>query len=225
MTGVLRVTFPQAQQRLEEGPGPCLDCDLEPEVASDANHNADNERVKHQYLLYLKEARRLSESSIDTAMAAIARFEAYTRHRDFRRFHIRQAVAFKRKLSEAVSVRTGERLSSSTVLATLNALRAFFEWLAMQPGYRSRITHPDADYFALSERETRIAKTTLERPVPTVEQILPCPAPRAVRNRDPGAQSGLDRLHPSHRRPRWRDRYDEAQARRHRTVQDRAGCP
>jgi hypothetical protein len=37
MTGVLRVTFPQAQQRLEEGPGPCLDCDLEPEVASDAN--------------------------------------------------------------------------------------------------------------------------------------------------------------------------------------------
>jgi integrase len=135
-------------------------------------HSADNERVKHRYLLYLKEARRLSESSIDTAMAAIARFEAYTKHRDFRRFHIKQAVAFKRSLSEAVSARTGERLSSSTVLATLNALRAFFEWLAMQPGYRSRIAHPDAHYFALSERETRIAKTTLERPVPTVEQIL-----------------------------------------------------
>jgi integrase len=122
--------------------------------------------------LYLKEARRLSESSIDAAMAAIAKFEAYTRHRDFRRFHIRQAVAFKRNLSEAVSARTGERLSSSTVLAILNALRAFFEWLAMQPGYRSRIAHSDADYFALSERETRIAKTTLERPVPTIEQIL-----------------------------------------------------
>ena len=137
-----------------------------------SKHNADNERVKHQYLMYLKEAKRLSESSIDTAMAAIGRFEAYSGHREFKKFHIHQAVAFKRKLSEEVSPRTGERLSSATILATLNALRAFFQWLAMQPGYRSRITHPDADYFALSERETRIARTTLERPVPTIEQIL-----------------------------------------------------
>ena len=30
----------------------------------------------------------------------------------------------------------------------------------------------DADYFALSEKESRIAKATFERPVPTLEQIL-----------------------------------------------------
>jgi hypothetical protein len=40
---------------------------------------------------------------------------------------------------------------------TLNALRAFFLWLAGRPGYRSRISYSDADYFRLSEKDTRIA--------------------------------------------------------------------
>jgi integrase len=134
-------------------------------------HHPDNERVKRAYLIYLKEARRLSEHSVDAAAAALSKFEAYTRYRDFKRFHIEQAMGFKRKLATQVNQRTGEPLSSSTVLATLNALRAFFHWLAGQPGYRSRLTHADADYFALSEHDTRIAKATHDRPVPTIEQI------------------------------------------------------
>jgi hypothetical protein len=35
--GDLDVQRTQAQQRIEESPGPCLDCDFEPEVASDVN--------------------------------------------------------------------------------------------------------------------------------------------------------------------------------------------
>ena len=62
-------------------------------------------------------------------------------------------------------------MSKVTVLQTLNALRAFFLWLAGQPGYRSRISYSDADYFRLSEKDTRIAKATRELPVPTLEQI------------------------------------------------------
>ena len=134
-------------------------------------HNPDNERVRRAYLVYLKEARRLSEHSIDAAAAALSRFEEYTKYRDFKRFHIQQAVGFKRKLATQVSERTGEPLSSSTQLAILNALRAFFHWLAGQPGYRSRLTHADAEYFSLPEHDTRIAKMARERPVPTLEQI------------------------------------------------------
>jgi integrase len=135
-------------------------------------HNPENERIKRSYFVYLKEARRLSEHSIDAAAAALSKFEEYTKFRDFKRFHIRQAVGFKRKLADQVSQRTGERLSSSTLFANLNALRAFFHWLTGQPGFRSYLTYADADYFALSEKESRIAKTTVERPVPTLEQIL-----------------------------------------------------
>jgi site-specific recombinase XerD len=53
----------------------------------------------------------------------------------------------------------------------LTALRAFFLWLAEQPGYRSRIRFSDADYFRLSEKDARVAKATMPRPVPTPEQI------------------------------------------------------
>ena len=115
-------------------------------------HHPENERTKRAYLIYLKEARRLGEHSIDAAAAALAKFEAYTKYRDFKKFHIEQAIAFKRQLSEEISRRTGERLSKATIFATLNALRAFFQWLAMQPGYRSRLTPADADYFSLSEK-------------------------------------------------------------------------
>ena len=135
-------------------------------------HNPDNERIKHRYLHYLREAKRLSEHSVDAAAAALSKFEVYTGSRDYKRFHIQQAIAFKRRLSEEVSCRTGERLSGATILSTLNALRAFFQWLAMQPGYKSRISYADAEYFTLPERETRSAKITLERPVPSIEQIL-----------------------------------------------------
>ena len=152
-------------------------------------HSPENERIKRAYFVYLKEARRLSEHSIDAAAATLSKFEEYTKYRDFKRFRIQQAVGFKRKLADQVSQRTGEKLSSSTLFANLNALRAFFHWLAGQQGYRSHLTYADADYFALSEKESRVAKATLERRVPSLEQILhvvrmmPCESDIELRNR------------------------------------------
>jgi integrase len=134
-------------------------------------HNPENERIKRAYFFYLKEARRLGEHSVDCAAAALAKFEEYTKFRDFKRFHIQQAIGFKRMLSDQISPRTGERLSRGTVFSTLNALRGFFLWLATQPGYRSHLTPADAEYFSLSDKEARIAKAALDRPVPTIEQI------------------------------------------------------
>src|SRR5580692_3980710 len=130
-------------------------------------HNAENERVKREYLTYLKAAKGLSEASLDTVVKAIHRFEVSTKFRSLRKFHIEQAVAFRRQLSETDSSETGKPLSKATVLQTLNALRAFFLWLAGQPGYRSRISYSDPDYFRLSEKDTRIAKAGRERPVLT----------------------------------------------------------
>jgi integrase/recombinase XerD len=136
------------------------------------NHNPENERIKRAYFFYLKEARRLSEHSIDAAAAALSRFEAYTKYRDFKRFHAQQAIAFKRKLAEQVSQRTGEPLSKRTLFTTLNTLRGFFHWLAGQPGYRSHLNYSDSDYFNLSEKEARIAKASPEKRVSSIEQIL-----------------------------------------------------
>jgi integrase len=134
-------------------------------------HNAENERVKRRYFIYLKEAKRYGDASLDGVAKALHRFESYTRFKDFKVFRTEQAVAFKRHLAEQNNVRTGERLSKATLYATLTALRNFYHWLAGQPGYRSRLSYADADYFNLSEKDTRIAKAHREQHVPTIEQI------------------------------------------------------
>ena len=134
-------------------------------------HNAENERIKRRYFAYLKEARRYSEASVDAAAKALNRFECFTRFRSFKSFHIEQAVAFKRALAEQVSRRTGDRLSKATLYSTLKALHSFFSWLAGQPGFRSRLSYSDAEYFNLSKKDVRVATAHRETAFPSLEQI------------------------------------------------------
>jgi integrase len=135
------------------------------------SYNAVNERMKRQYFGYLAEAQGYSEQSIDAVAKAISRFEAYTRYKDFKAFHIEQAKAFKRDLADQRGHRTGEPLSKATLYATLTVLKRFFVWLAGQPGYKSRISYSDAEYFNLSAKETRIAKAGRTPRIATLEQI------------------------------------------------------
>jgi integrase len=134
-------------------------------------HNPENERIKRKYFAYLKEAKRHSEPTVDAAAKALSRFEEYTRYRSFKAFHFEQAVAFKRHLAEQTGQRSGEKLSKATLHATLTQLKHFFFWLAGQPGYKARFQYSDADYFNLSEKDTRIATAQRERKAPTLEQV------------------------------------------------------
>lgn len=134
-------------------------------------HNANNERIKRRYFTYLKEAMRYSEASVDAVAKALSRFEADTKYRDFKAFHFKQAVAFKKHLADQVNSKTGKKLSKSTLNATLVQLKKFFHWLAGQPGYKSRLQYSDADYFNMSEKDVRIATARRETVGPTLEQI------------------------------------------------------
>jgi integrase len=55
--------------------------------------------------------------------------------------------------------------------ATLNQLKQFFQWLSRETGYKSRIQYSDAEYFNLSEKDTRIATAKREQRSPTLQQI------------------------------------------------------
>ena len=151
-------------------------------------HNADNERIKRRYFAYLKEAKRHSEPTVDAVAKALARFEADTRHRDFRAFHFEQAIAFKKHLAEQKGQRSGEKLSKATLNATLAHVKRFFHWLAGQPGYKSRLQYSDADYFNLSEKDVRVATARREQVGPTVERvkhvIAMMPATTAIERRN-----------------------------------------
>lgn len=152
------------------------------------NHNPNNERIKRAYFTYLKEAKRHSEATVDAVAKALDRFESYNKRRDFKAFHYQQAVAFKNHLSEQKGQQSGEKLSKATLNATLANLKRFFQWLAGQPGYKSRFQYSDADYFNLSDKDTRIATARREQTYPTVEQarhvIVTMPAETEIDRRN-----------------------------------------
>ncbi len=153
-----------------------------------AKHNPANERIKRDYFRLLKEAKGYDEASIDSVAQSIARFETYTRHRAFDRFHIEQAIGFKRWFAEQRNARTGKPLAQSTMKSTMRALREFSLWLSGQPGFRSRISFGDTAYFRMSEKEGRAAVASREVHVPSLELIeavlLRMPADTALERRD-----------------------------------------
>ncbi|MFN4183662.1 MAG: tyrosine recombinase XerC [Hyphomonas sp.] len=136
-----------------------------------AKVNPKNERLKHAYAAYLQEAKRMTAASADDALAAIAAFEASTGAKDFSRFHIEQAKRFKRLQGEAINRRTGKPVSKATVQSRLMAVKAFFIWLAGQPGFRSRISYSDCDYFNPTANDARIASYRRDVAGPSLDQI------------------------------------------------------
>lgn len=152
-----------------------------------ARRNSDNLRIKRRFLEWLRHARGLSEQSLDKSAAAIDRWLDYIDGADLRRFHTEKAVAFKRHLERGTSSQ-GRPLSDSSRDGILRDLRAFFFWLADQPGYRSRIRHADAQWFTPDRRSARASHQGQWRPHPSPEQmravILRMPCGTVIERRD-----------------------------------------
>ena len=135
-----------------------------------SNHNPTNERVKRRYFDFLKDANGYSEASVDAVASALARFDRFTRHRDFKNFHVEQAIAFKKYLAEPKDGR-GKSLSKATRYAVQMHLKRFFQWLSREAGYKSRMSYSDASYFNLTDGDARVAGARREHPGPTLEQV------------------------------------------------------
>ena len=135
------------------------------------NHHPENDRIKHKYATWLKDARRQSDGSIDAVLKALARFEEYTKYKDFKTFRHEQASGFKKQLSEQKSKLRDINLSKSTLHSTFGHLKSFFEWLSREQGYKSHIRFADAEYFNTSSKDRQVATARREKKYPTLEQI------------------------------------------------------
>jgi len=151
--------------------------------------NAANERLKHRYVAYLRGGRQLGEHSIDQILAALNRFEEYTRRKSYTEFRTEQASGFKKYLASLSTQAGDRRLSKATITTTLHAMRDFVRWLSEQKGFRNRLVRTDADYFRPSRRDEAIARASRPMLVPTIEQIrtmlaaMPATSPVERRNR------------------------------------------
>lgn len=134
--------------------------------------NPENERVKREYLIWLKEALGRSEATLDIAAAAIDRFQGHTRGRDFKKFRPEQAASFKAHLAGEISSTTGKPLSKATLYGTLKAIQAFFEWLSREPGYRQAVRISDVAYFTMNANDAKAATAAREQAYPSLKQVL-----------------------------------------------------
>jgi hypothetical protein len=152
-------------------------------------YHPENERIKRAYFNFLKEAKGMSEASIDAAAKAIARFESYTRWKSFKVFHVDQAAAFKRHLAAQIGQRSGEPLSKATLRQTLAALKAFVEWLSGELSYKVRIAYSDAAYFSRNRaiQDARQLRTKFSKSFPIyfcgASTIHFFPRPKSLKDR------------------------------------------
>jgi integrase len=136
-----------------------------------SKRTSDNLRIKRKYLVWLREAKGLSEASIDKAAAAISTYEAFLAGKDFRVFHSERARCFKRRLASQKNLRTGAKISQASINGTLCSVKAFFGWLADQPGYKSKISHSDTDYLSPDRKSEAARRANCWKPHPSPEQV------------------------------------------------------
>ncbi len=126
--------------------------------------NADNERIKKTYFFHKTQTDGMSEKTIRQVEASILRFEKFTRYADFKTFSQGQAVDFKEHMM-------GLDLAPATITASIKRLQTFFNWLTLQPGYKSRVRKKDTDYFNLPDNFIRTASAGSTREFPTLEMV------------------------------------------------------
>lgn len=153
-----------------------------------ASFNPGNDRIKRDYLIWLKEAKQRSEATVDQARHAIDRYEAYTGFKDFGTFNKDQAVAFKNALVETLGQRSAQPISISTVHHILRALRDFFAWMHGVEVFRRRIKPGDIAYLNLTTGDERRARTSAPKTYPTPDQfrkaLFAMPSGTEVERRD-----------------------------------------
>ncbi|MEM8615856.1 MAG: site-specific integrase [Pseudomonadota bacterium] len=150
--------------------------------------NEKNERTKREFLTYPKDAKQVSEKTLDRGIAHLERFDRWNKRKDFAKFHISWAVGFRDHLDQAKGA-TGKPLAKPTTQAIMATLRKFNRWPSQQEGFRRRIKAAESSYFQLSRRDEAEARAAPKRPAPSLRQakrglsMMPSETPRQMRDK------------------------------------------
>lgn len=135
-----------------------------------ADFNAENERTKRRYLDWLRDADGKDEKTLDQVASSLHDFEMALGCKPFKAFHRDWGRRYKRHLEKARHHRTKAPLSLATRDARLRHVKAFFKWLAYQPGFKSRISSTDVEYFNNNAKDARAAHAQRPKRFPSLEQ-------------------------------------------------------
>lgn len=131
--------------------------------------NVNNEKLKRSYFRWLREAKGFSESTVVAIERALCRWEEFSGFEDFGRFTSNKAIGFKKHLENSTG--RGKQLSANSRYHCLAHLRAFFQWLSTQPGYKSRVTPEAISYLTLDKKTVQAISSSGPKKCPTLEYV------------------------------------------------------
>ena len=140
-------------------------------MSKQAKTKLKNEKIKRQYLRWMREAQGFSEKSITAIEKAMWKYEEATNNEDYALFSDKRAEHFKKYLKSNINKRSKKALGLTSQYHHLRHVKNFFLWLSGQPGYKSRVSASDVMYLQLLKKERRLATTTTEQKYPTLQQV------------------------------------------------------
>lgn len=128
-----------------------------------------NDELRHDWRTSLQQRRGLKPSTIAAKLAALRDYENFTDQRSFLKLNGGQVAAFKEHLLASPSRTTGERLSCSTVVHTLDHCRDFFGWLADRREGR-HLDREAVSWFSATRADKERARAVPPKTVPSLEE-------------------------------------------------------
>ncbi|RKE79913.1 site-specific integrase [Rhizobium sp. AG855] len=135
------------------------------------NASVDNAKIIYLYQGELKHTKGFHPKTIDDILRHIWQFEKHTESTDFRSVTRKMIEDFKDDWISRADKSGKGGLSASTIVHTFGHLKAFFEWLAVQDGYRRSITAQLYNHFNSPMYLSELASAAAPKFVPAPEQI------------------------------------------------------
>lgn len=135
------------------------------------NFHAENDRIIHKWQTY---AGGYSEKTIDRHLAAIRFFESNLKGKSFAKLTTDDFAAVRDELKRLSKAQAPNNLSASTIKHYVSHLKAFFDWLLKQEGYR-RLPGDFAGYLKLPKAIVAQAAQVKQKDYPTLfeaEELL-----------------------------------------------------
>ena len=79
--------------------------------------------------------------------------------------------AFMAAVAKEISRALHDLMTAASTNGMLREVKAFFLWLADQPGYKSRVTHSDADYLTPDRKSEAARRSSCWKPHPSPDQV------------------------------------------------------
>jgi site-specific recombinase XerD len=126
--------------------------------------NYKNELLKRDYEKYLKNAEGLSESTVRIVRRTLVKYDEFSKQADYGKFDIDKAVRFKEWLKV-------KNTPTTSYASYCKQMQKFLKWLAMQKGYKQKITIDIINYLKISNKEEALVNSGKPRRIPDLEYV------------------------------------------------------